>query len=206
LLALLRHPPFVLLLLLAAMAHMPSQFYYAYGNIFFNWTGMTAVAAKMTLGQLVEIACITFLPLLLLRINVKYAILGGLAIWSTRFFVLSAAAAPSQLQTGLIYAVILIHGLAFSLTSISLQLEVDLLAGRRRRATAQGLLSIAMQGIGCFIGAELAGVTGRIWLQPENPGELAAGWEAFWRVPAWTMLAVLAFAAITLPRDRTKHA
>jgi hypothetical protein len=53
-----------------------------------------------------------------------------------------------------------VHGFAFTLVTISLQIDVDRCAGRRR-ATAQGLLSVAMSGMGCFIGVELSGMAGR---------------------------------------------
>ena len=202
-LTLVRHPQFVLLLILAAMAHMPSQFYYAYGNVFLNWTGMSSVAAKMTLGQMVEVGCIILLPAILLRVSVKRAILLGLAIWSARFWMFSAAASFSAGgRDALLYTTILLHGLAFTLVSISLQLEVDLIAGRRRRATAQGLLSVANQGIGCFFGAELAGMAGSRWLATSDPAALVEGWTLFWRLPAYGAFAVFMLALVLLPRDR----
>ena len=49
-------------MILAVLAHIPSQFYYAYSNVFFNWTGMEFAAAKMTLGQGVEVGCMLLLP------------------------------------------------------------------------------------------------------------------------------------------------
>lgn len=199
---LLRQRPFILLLALAAFAHMPSQFYYAYCNVFLNWMGVTSAAAKMSLGQVVEIFAMILLPAVLLRVSVKWSIVAGLAIWSLRFWLLSAAAEPSSSRYAIVYGAILLHGIAFTLVSISLQLEVDRFAGRRRRATAQGLLSVATQGLGCFMGAELAGMAGARWLPAELEVATSGGWQVFWTAPAWGAAAVMLLAAVALPKDK----
>lgn len=199
--ALLRQRPFILLLALAALAHMPSQFYYAYCNVFLNWMGVTSAAAKMSLGQVVEVVAMIFLPAVLLRVSVKWSIVAGLGVWSLRFWMLAAAAQPTAGRYAIVFGAILLHGIAFTLVTISLQLEVDRFAGRRRRATAQGLLSVAMQGVGCFLGAELAGMAGAHWLPAELESAASGGWHAFWILPAWGALAVMFLAAIGLPKD-----
>lgn len=200
--ALLRQRQFVLLLVLAALAHMPSQFYYAYCNVFLNWMGVTAAAAKMSLGQVVEVVAMIFLPAVLLRVSVKWSIVAGLGVWSLRFWMLSAAAAPASGRYAIVYGAILLHGIAFTLVTISLQMEVNRFAGHRRRATAQGLLSVAMQGIGCFFGAELAGAAGAHLLPADMGADAGGGWGVFWTLPAWGALAVMFLAAAGLPKDK----
>jgi hypothetical protein len=198
---LLGQRPFVLILALAALAHMPSQFYYAYCNVFLNWMGVTSAAAKMTMGQVVEVATMILLPAVLLRVSIKWSIVAGLAVWSLRFWMLAAAADATVGRYALVYGAILLHGVAFTLVTISLQMEVDRIAGRRRRATAQGLLSVAMQGVGCFLGAELAGMAGARWLPAELSAASGSGWNTFWALPAWGAAAVMIIAAGLLPRD-----
>jgi nucleoside transporter len=198
---LLRQGPFIVLLALAALAHMPSQFYYAYSNVYLNWMGVTSAAAKMTMGQVVEVVSMILLPAVLLRVSVKWSIVAGLGVWSVRFWLLAAAADAMVGRFVLVYGAILLHGVAFTLVTISLQLEVDRSAGRRRRATAQGLLSVAMQGIGCFFGAELAGLAGARLLPAELSAAAGEGWHVFWTLPAWGAAAVALIAAVTLPRD-----
>jgi nucleoside transporter len=199
---LLRQPRFLLLMGLAVIAHVPSQFYYAYANVFFNWAGLEKPAATMTLGQCTEVACMILLPMVLLRISVKSAILAGLTVWTARFWMLSQAAlVEDPLKELLLYVAILVHGIAFTLVTISLQLDVDRCAGRRRRATAQGLLSVAMSGLGCFIGAEFAGIMGAWWIPDGLSVGAAAGWQWFWLVPAGLSAAVFAVTAVFLPAD-----
>ena len=177
---LLRSPRFAGLMALAVLAHIPSQFYYAYSNIFLNWAGMTAAAAKLTLGQLVEVACMLVLPAILLRSSVKAAVAVGMAAWVARFLMLAAASSESAFSGPLLYGAILLHGVAFTLVTISLQLEVDRCAGRRRRATAQGMFTVAVQGLGCFVGAQLAGQVGARLLPVEVQHGTPQGWRTFW--------------------------
>jgi len=199
---LIRQPSFLALLALAMLAHIPSQFYYAYCNAFLNsWVKMDAAAAKMALGQVVEVACMLALPAVLLRISIKTSIIIGMAIWMLRFWMLSAAASPTLPgRDGVIYAAILLHGIAFTLVTISLQLDVDRCAGRKRRATAQGLLAVAMSGFGCFAGAQLSGIAGAQWLPADLDAATVQGWQAFWSLPAWIAAGVMVAAALALPK------
>lgn len=201
---LMREPRFLLLLALAVLAHAPAQFYYSYLNVYLNtWIGMANAAAKMALGQVVEVACMVVLPALLMRISVKTSILIGLSVWTLRFWLLSASASPAMWgRDGWIYFAILVHGVAFTLVSISLQLDVDRCAGRKRRATAQGLLAMSMSGVGSFVGAQLAGEAGARLLPTELADATAGGWTSFWMLPAYMTVGVLVIALLFLPQDK----
>jgi hypothetical protein len=203
-LALVREPRFLMLMALAVLAHAPAQFYYAYFNVYLNtWAGWTGAAAKMTLGQIVEVACMLMLPAVLLRVSIKTSILIGLAVWAVRLWMISASASqPPLMRDALLYTAILVHGIAFTLVTISLQMDVDRCAGRRRRATAQGLLSVAMSGMGCFIGAELSGMAGARLLPVQLEAATKEGWQQFWLLPASICLGIFLFTALFLPRDR----
>ena len=205
---LLRSPLFIGLMVVAVLAHIPSQFYYAYSNAFLNnWVQTPYAAAKLTLGQVVEVTCMLTLPFVLARARVKSLILLGLAIWTVRFAMLAASASPTIWgRDFLLYAAILLHGVAYTYLTLSLQLEVDRCAGRKRRATAQGLLTVAIQGLGCFVGAWLSGLAGAKLAPADAGAATAAGWQAFWALPAAGAAAVWVLAALVLPReDRPKR-
>jgi nucleoside transporter len=200
---LLRDGRFAALMILAVSAHIPSQFYYAYSNVYLNWTGMSAAAAKMTLGQVVEVGVMLALPALLVRLSVKAAIIIGLGIWALRFLMLAAAAEPSAVgRDALLYAAILLHGVAFTMVTISLQLDVDRCAGRHRRSTAQGLFSVAVQGFGCFVGSQLAGRAGAHFLPIDVQGASTGGWQMFWLLPAVGAATAMGVAVLLLPGER----
>jgi nucleoside transporter len=184
---------FAALLVLAVAAHVPTQFYYAYSNVYFRWTQMEYAAAKMTLGQVVEVGVMLLLPAVLVRVSVRTAIVAGMGIWTLRFGMMAIAASPpTPRRDVLLYAAIMLHGVAFTLVTISMQLEVDRCAGPRRRATAQGLFSVAVQGLGCFAGAQLAGLAGAALLPIEVQNATPSGWGRFW------LLAALGAAGVTL--------
>lgn len=201
---LLRSPLFIALMAVAVLAHIPSQFYYAYSNAFLNnWVQTPYAAAKLTLGQIVEIGCMLTLPLVLARVRVKSLILLGLGIWTIRFLMLAASASPTVWgRDWLLYVAILLHGIAYTYLTLSLQLEVDRCAGRKRRATAQGLLTVAIQGMGCFVGAELSGIAGARWAPAELGAATAHGWQVFWALPAAGAAAVFVLAALVLPHEK----
>ena len=180
-------------MLLAVLAHIPSQFYYVYSNVFFNWTGMPAAAAKMTLGQVVEVGCMLLLPVVILRVSVKAAIVdrAGRVVGPVFDAGRRRVAARRRPRRSAVSPPSCLHGVAFTLVTISLQLDVDRCAGRQRRATAQGLFSVAVQGFGCFAGAQLAGAAGARWLPTEVQHATVAGWQAFWLLPACGSAAVL---------------
>jgi nucleoside transporter len=202
--ALLREPRFITLMALAVLAHAPAQFYYAYLNVYLNtWIDWSNTAAKMTLGQLVEIVCMLLLPAVLLRVSIKTSILIGLAVWTVRLWMISASASmASPGRDVLLYAAILVHGVAFTMVTIALQMDVDRCAGRRRRATAQGLLAVAMSGMGSFLGAELSGMMGARLLPIQLESATADGWRLFWLVPTGISAGVWLLAALFLQRDR----
>jgi nucleoside transporter len=199
---LIRSPLFRALMILSVLAHIPSQFYYVYSNVFFNWVEMPYAAAKMTLGQCVEVACMVLLPAVLLRVSVKTAILIGLSAWLCRYVWLAIAASPqAPARDLLLYGAILLHGVAFTLVTISLQLEVDRCAGKHRRATAQGMFTVAVQGLGCLGGAQLAGAAGARWLPVEIQHATVAGWQTFWLLPAVGAAALIALTLVILPGE-----
>ena len=75
-------------------------------------------------------------------------------------------------------------------------------AGHKRRATAQGLLSVAIQGFGCFLGAEMAGMAGARMLPVDITAATPGAWQAFWTLPACGAAAVWVLTLLLLPRDK----
>ncbi|MBX3434564.1 MAG: MFS transporter [Pirellulales bacterium] len=202
---LFRNGSFLCVLAVAFLTIIPSQAYYGYLNAFMNWRGAPHAATRMTLGQVTEVACMLLLPVILMRIGLRAAVLVGAVAWVVRYGLLALAAATGG-QAWAIYLAIALHGIAFTFVSISLQLEVESLVDKRRRGTAQGLLSVASQGIGCLAGAWLAATAETVWL-PGGLGETTAGgWASFWLGPfALGVIALLAAAAL-LPTPGGKQA
>jgi hypothetical protein len=143
------------------------------------------------------------LPAVLLRVSIKTSMLIGLAFWVLRFWLISLTPAlAGASRDAALYSAIALHGVAFTLLTISLQMDVDRCAGRGRRATAQGLLAVAMSGIGCFIGSELAGMFGARLLPEDLAAASVDGWRRFWLIPGGIAAGVWLLTALFLPPDR----
>ena len=128
-------------------------------------------------------------------------------VWTARLGMIAASTSlPPASRDAVLYAVLLLHGFAFTMVSISLQMEVDRNAGPGRRATAQGLLSVAMSGLGCFIGAGLSGIAGARLLPLDLASASSEGWRQFWLLPTALCAAVLVFTAVFLHPTRRERA
>ena len=181
----LREPGMMILLIAMLVSCVPSSFYYSFVNLFLNEIGWSAAAAKMSLGQLVELGLFLTLPWFFHKLRFRRIVFWGLLLWGLRYFAF-AVARPGELEW-LLYAGIVVQGFVFVWVVIAGQIYVDNRVPVALRSTAQGLVSFANQGLGIFIGSWLAGeivLAGslpdgghdwfRIWLVPGAVGVLGA--------------------------------
>lgn len=165
------------LLIAMLLSCIPSAFYYSFVNPFLNEIGWSAAAAKMTLGQVVEIAVLLLMPLTLRRLRFRTVVFWGLFWWGARYFAF-ALGRPEQLEW-LLYLGIIVQGFCFTWVVVAGQMYVDRRVPRALRSTAQGLISFVSLGAGMMLGSWIAGeVVGGF--------ELAAGihdWRVIWCVP-----------------------
>ncbi|MAT69282.1 MAG: hypothetical protein CMJ58_07120 [Planctomycetaceae bacterium] len=202
---LLRDRTLLSVLLVAFLALVPSPFYYGFVNPFLNWRGMPNPAARMTLGQAVEVVCMLTLPLVLLRVGLRNAVLCGIVTWGARYALLALAAWTGGQQWAL-YAAIALHGIAYTFVSVSLQMEVETLVEPKFRATAQGLLAVATSGLGSFAGAQLAAFADKRWLPAELAETTGRQWAQFWLAPTMAAGVALVAAFVLLPAGgRSAH-
>ena len=194
------HRKFLALLAFAFLIGLPSQFYYGYANLFFNELHVDHAAAKMALGQGVEIGAMLLLPLMLTRLGIRATLLMGIAAWAVRYYALAACGLDGLAP--LLYVGILLHGVSFTFVSVSLQIYLDREAVGGLRATAQGVFSFCNHGVGKFLGANLTGIA-HGWLV----GSAAAGaWGVFWLAPAIYCTALLLAAAVVFRNGRRARA
>ncbi len=185
----LREPGMIVLFVAILLSCLPAAFYYSFLNPFLNEVGWTNAAAKMSLGQLGEIFIVLAMPLAFRKIRFRKIVFWGILVWGLRYFAF-AFARPDH-QEWLLYAGILVQGIAFAWIVIAAQIYVDNRVPISLRSTAQGLISFASQGLGVFIGSWIAGEVvlantletgqhawGTIWLIPGVIGVAAALW--FW--------------------------
>lgn len=137
--------------------------------------------ATMTIGQISEIAAMLLMSVVMNRFRVKTVLMFALVLSALRyaFFALAGISNSSQW----LIAGIALHGLCYTLYFITGQLFLDRRVEPGMRTQAQGLLSLASNGIGSVIGTLLA-----VKLHDFMVGAQHGGWSAYW----WTQCACIA--------------
>src|SRR5437879_3245090 len=126
-------------------------------NMYVTELGWSYTAAKMSLAQVSDVIFLVLLPLMLKNLGYKKTIFIGILAWTTRYFLLSSSVNASSLQTPLIIAAILLHGVCYDFLFIAGQLYVDDESNERIRGAAQGFIAFILWGVGNFVGSTLAG-------------------------------------------------
>ncbi len=186
----------MVVLLLALLAScVPSAFYYSFLNPFLNEIGWAAAAAKMALGQLLEIAVVLAMPLIFRRFRFRNIIFWGLLAWGLRYLAFGIGR-PGHYEW-LLYAGILVQGVAFAWIIIAAQIYVNNRVPASLRNTAQGLISFANLGLGAFLGSWIAGAVVSANLLADGTHD----WWAIWRIPAGVGVVAGVLFLLAFPRD-----
>src|SRR4029450_3860343 len=110
---------------------------------------------------------------------------------ATRYFLLSGSVNALTLQTPLIFAAILLHGVCYDFLFIAGQLYVDDEANERIRGACQGFIAFILWGIGAFVGTMLAGKVLAMHTLTGVAGTMQHNWREIWMTPALGAAAVL---------------
>jgi nucleoside transporter len=191
-LALLKKPSFGIFIACMFLICVPLYFYFVMLGIYLtelNWENM---AVKTSLAQVSDVIFLFLLPVFLKRFGYKLTIFFGIFCWALRYFLLAGSVDAQTMQTTLIFAAILVHGVCYDFLFIAGQLYVDDEANERIRGAAQGFIAFILWGLGALVGTTLAGR-----VLAANKLEVAVGsiqhdWERIWMTPAYGALSVLA--------------
>jgi MFS family permease len=175
------------------------QFYFLGTGQFLQDKGLSGknISAVMGIAQAVQaLATLFLLGWLIKDAGFKQTFIIGSLSWTLLFLVYIAS--KSTLPIILIQA---FHGLAYVFFIIAGQVFVDELAPPAIRGSAQSLIFIATNGIGLFLGTQLAG-----WVMERNSVAGKFNWNKIWMVPMGITLAgAIAFALLfTMPDNADK--
>ena len=189
---------FLVLFISTALIFIPVAWYYFFTNAFLNEINFSNAAAKMTLGQMVELGMLFLMPFILNRFNLKKIIFVGFTIWGLRFFLFTLGI-QFNINT-FFYAGILIHGFAHTFTSIATQIWLDKNTPHHLRNSIQGLLAVISSGFSQIIGALLAG-----WVVDYFAiGDGLHNWELIWLIPGVIGLSTAFFFLLTFKSQDTE--
>jgi nucleoside transporter len=168
-LVLLRDPNHRVVLLTVALFAIPLAAFYPFTPTHLRQLGLEHTSAWMSLGQVTEVIAMFALPLLLHRCSFKAVLGTGIAFGLLRY-VLCALDGKAWVLTG-----VTLHGFAFTLFFITVQIYLDERIHPAWRTRAQALYSVMLAGLGNFAGFIGTG----LWLSRATTGTLT-NWQLFW--------------------------
>ncbi|WP_282635670.1 MFS transporter [Sphingobacterium thalpophilum] len=199
-LGLLKQKSFLIFFVTAIVICIPISFYYQNANPFLVNVGMPNPTAKMALGQFSEAVCLLLIPFFFRRLGYKKMILLGIAAWALRYFFF--AFGNGQEKAFLLIFGIILHGICYDFMFVVGQIYTDRIAGQKYKASAQGLVTIAMYGVGMLIGFWVAGGVAD-YLKMAYAQQF---WEYLWFIPAGISLFCLFLFALFFKEEKTGQA
>jgi len=174
--SLLKDFNFSLFIVITLLVMIPFSAYWSYFSIFLADKGFELYAGTMNWGQFVEMFVMVLVPIVLVRIGLKWTMTIGLVALVIRylFFWLGGI----QDQHWMIYGGILVHGVIYSFFFVGGQIYVDKCATKEIRAQAQGLMFLLSFGLGLLIGNFISGNL----IEHYTSQTGAHDWSSIWRI------------------------
>jgi hypothetical protein len=187
-----RDPSFRVLIASALCLSAVQQFYGVYANPFLRDLGAAKPTALQTLAQVSEVVCLLAFPLVLARYGFKITLAIGVLGWVVRNALFATGWLPVIAAVGLP-----LHGMCFAFFFLVSNVYVDRHAPPHLRASAQGIFTFTVAGVGTLLGNYFSAQV----LEAHRADDVVS-WAWFWLVPAATAAAVLAFFLAGFRDDR----
>lgn len=185
---------FAVLLAISFVVAIELPFYYNLTFLFLTESGtgvgLSPGAANfaMSLGQVGEVALMLLLAPSLRRLGMRWTIALGILAWPVRYAIF-AIGEPAWL----VVAAQTLHGICFSFFFVGGMIAVERLSRREIRASAQGLIVFATNGVGMLVGHFFSGRVHDYFALPTGGHD----WTLIFAVPiAITVVAAGAFLAL----------
>jgi len=148
-------PAFLVFIVCSTLICIPLAYYYGFTSNFLGNEGFAQPASSMSIGQMSEIFFMILIPFFLVRLGVKYMILVGMAAWAARY-ALFAFGAPDHVWWMLFLAIAL-HGVCYDFFFVTGFMYTETNAKKEVKSQAQSMLVFFTQGVGMYVGYEIAG-------------------------------------------------
>lgn len=198
-LKLLKQKDFLIFFISAVLVCIPLAFYYQNANPYLTAIGLPNPTAKMAIGQLSEGLCLLLIPFFFSRLGFKRTIMLGIVAWVVRYLLFAYGNAGDL--TFMLILGIALHGICYDFLFVVGQIYTDTIAGDRYKASAQGLVTIAMYGIGMLIGFWVAGFITEYY-KAHDPAQY---WRNLWLSPAF-IAAIVFIIFFAMFKDKRQKA
>jgi len=182
---------FAVLLIVSFVVAIELPFYYSFTNVFLADTkqgvGLTPDWAMgvMSLGQVAEIVMMLLLAPALRRLGMRTTVVLGILAWPLRYAIFALVQ-----PWWLIVAAQCLHGICYSFFFVAGMIAVERLCQKDIRASAQGLMVFATNGVGMLLGNLVSGPLYDLFVRAGVPH----AWPKFFLVPiVVTLVAAIAF-------------
>ena len=152
---LLTRPAYLVFIVCSTLICIPLAYYFLNTSGYLANMGFTEPASTMTLGQMSEIFFMLLIPFFFRKLGVKWMILVGMGAWVLRYLLFAYGA--DQQIVWMIFAGILLHGICYDFFFVTGFMYTDKVAPKAVRGQAQSMLVFFTQGIGMYIGYQVAG-------------------------------------------------
>lgn len=184
-LALLAKPSFAIFIVCMFLVCIPLYFYFVNMGAYLGELNWPNFAARMTFAQVSDVIFLCILPFMLRYFGYKRTIVVGIMAWAARYFILDrSVGSTGDMQTAMIFAAILLHGVCYDFLFIAGQLYVDDEANERNRGAAQGFIAFILWGVGGFVGTFVAGKVMAANAFTQVDVTVTHNWQGIWIVPA----------------------
>ncbi|OON39259.1 MFS transporter [Izhakiella australiensis] len=200
-LQLLKNKSFLVFFICSFLFSVPLAFYAIFAEGYLTEAGLPNATGWMTLGQLSEIFCMLALPFFIKRFGIGKVLLLGFITAALRYVFFYFGGDQNILTFGLLFLGILMHGVSYDFYFVTAYIYVDTKAPVEIRNSAQGLITVACQGIGSLLGFRLGGYLMQELFAYDKPHNgLTYNWSGMWLFGS-AIIAVIMFAFILLFRD-----
>lgn len=205
----IKHQPLITLFLIAVPISCVHQFYFVHTAPFLGQfqnqaEGFINIVNKivgvgggglMTIGQMMELAVLAFIPLFAKKVSRKALLCTGIAAYALRMFLFAFGSSfPESLQLPAIILGVSMHGFCFGCFIFVAFMVVDEECSADVRASAQSLFNLVIVGIGIIVGSLIAGKIAEIATINDK-----MNYTKLFSYPMWAALGCLVFMVAVYP-------
>jgi nucleoside transporter len=189
---------FVIFIVASLVTTIPLSFYYAYTNAFLIESGVEGAAAIQTIGQFSETIFMLLMPVLFIRLGIKWVMVIGMFAWAIRYACFAFGVDDGGPVMWMLLLGLALHGVCYDFFFVAGQIYVDRTFGPETRARAQSFLALVTLGVGTWLGSMI----GNSVFVAHTVTDTQHDWQGFWLIPGGMALAAAVLFALVFRPSR----